>query len=302
MGAGGPQRQRCLLRAARPARRLPLAAICGAPRATADAAVPHGAGAPRRRTRCGWATASPATASTTAASRRWCRRATADAAKCPARLLVGRRRPALGRARADASRSSRRSSGAARSCGAARHPGVPIRTGASFVGLGTHAAPRGVLPDLAARPGQPASRPSTGSPRSRSTTAAAGRRATGTGRVRARGRSSTTSTAGTTDWLDVPAMLRGAKRDLRIPDDRPRPGAHLGGRPRGAARRRRARDVPDRLQRRQPGHRRCTRAGRGAAGSTAWARTALRAYDDKLCGRHLGAGAAQPRRRARSAC
>ena len=55
--------------------------------------------------------------------------------------------------------------------------------------------------------------------------------------------------------------------DLRVPDDRPRPGAHLGGRRRGAARRRRSRDVPDGFQRRQPGHRRRTRAGRGTAGA-----------------------------------
>ena len=56
--------------------------------------------------------------------------------------------------------------------------------------------------------------------------------------------------------LDPASGLR-----LREPDDRPRSGADLAGRPGGAARRCRARDVSDRLQRRQPGHRRCARAG-----------------------------------------
>lgn len=46
VGPGGPQRPGCLRRAARPARWLPRAAIRGAPRADADAALPHGAGVP----------------------------------------------------------------------------------------------------------------------------------------------------------------------------------------------------------------------------------------------------------------
>ena len=51
MGAGRPQRQRRLRRDARPARRLPVAAVRSASRQAPDAAVPHCAGAARHR--CG---------------------------------------------------------------------------------------------------------------------------------------------------------------------------------------------------------------------------------------------------------
>ena len=100
----------------------------------------------------------------------------------------------------------------------------------------------------------------------------------------------------TWDWLDVPALIRRRRQRLREPDDRPRPGADLAGRPGGAARRRRARHVSDRLQRRQPGDRRCARARRRMVehGVTP---AALAAYDAKLCGpisqlvlRNRGAG------------
>ena len=65
------------------------------------------------------------------------------------------------------------------------------------------------------------------------------------------------------DWLDVPALIRQRRQRVRESDDRPRSGADLAGRPGGAARRRRAPDVSDRLERRQPGDRRCARARRG---------------------------------------
>jgi 2-polyprenyl-6-methoxyphenol hydroxylase-like FAD-dependent oxidoreductase len=75
-------------------------------------------------------------------------------------------------------------------------PGVPVRTGASFVGLGS-LRHRVVLYPITPPTPPRAWPPSTGSPRSRWTTRAAGRKATGTGAWRCRS-SSTTSTAGTT--------------------------------------------------------------------------------------------------------
>ena len=93
----------------------------------------------RARTRCGSAAASPATARTpTAASPRLIEHADGSTSRGARRAADRRRRHPLGGARADASRRSRRSTGAARSCGAARPGRKPIRTGASFVGLGTH--------------------------------------------------------------------------------------------------------------------------------------------------------------------
>ena len=51
------------------------------------------------------------------------------------------------------------------------------------------------------------------------------------------------------------------RQRLREPNDRPRPDPDVAGRPGGADRRRRAPDVPDRVERREPGDRRCARAG-----------------------------------------
>ena len=65
------------------------------------------------------------------------------------------------------------------------------------------------------------------------------------------------------DWLDVPALDPWRRHRVRESDDRPRPGADLAGRAGGAARRRRAPDVSDRLERRQPGDYRCAHARRG---------------------------------------
>ena len=65
------------------------------------------------------------------------------------------------------------------------------------------------------------------------------------------------------DWLDVPDLIRQRRQRVREPDDRPRSDPDLAGRPGGADGRRRAPDVSDRLERRQPGHRRCARARRG---------------------------------------
>ena len=71
------------------------------------------------------------------------------------------------------------------------------------------------------------------------------------------------------DWLDVPALLSEVGLRLREPDDRPRPRSHLGRWAGGAARRCRACHVSDRLERREPGHRRCARARRCHWSSTA---------------------------------
>ena len=99
------------------------------------------------------------------------------------------------------------------------------------------------------------------------------------------------------DWLDVPALIRQRRQRVREPDDRPRSGADLAGRPGGAARRRRAR--------------RCIRPARTAAARRSsmracsaprWSSTASRRrrsppIDEKLCGpisqlilRNRGAG------------
>ena len=86
------------------------------------------------------------------------------------------------------------------------------------------------------------------------------------------------------------------RQRVREPDDRPRPDPDVAGRPGGADGRRRAPDVSDRLERRQPGDRRCARAGRCMVehGVTP---AALEAFDKKLCGpigqvvlRNRGAG------------
>jgi hypothetical protein len=63
-------------------------------------------------------------------------------------------------------------------------------------------------------------------------------------------------------WLDVPAFLSAQRRGLDEPDDRPRPGAHMGRRARGADGRRGACDVSHRVERREPGdHRRAHHRG-----------------------------------------
>ena len=144
-------------------------------------------------------------------------------------------------------------------------PGVPIRSGASFVGLGS-ARHRVVLYPIS-QP-DPASGLSTINWIAEITVDNRGGWTQGDWNRRVALEEFAHHFDGWNyGWLDVPAHAARREGDLRVPDDRPRPGAHLGGRPRGAARRRRARDVPDRLQRRQPGHRRCARAGRGAAGA-----------------------------------
>ena len=74
--------------------------------------------------------------------------------------------------------ASRRSTGAARSCGAARRMARPIRSGASFVGLGTHRSASSST-HFASRSPRRASRPSTGSPRSPRECRSAGHRAAG---------------------------------------------------------------------------------------------------------------------------
>ena len=64
------------------------------------------------------------------------------------------------------------------------------------------------------------------------------------------------------DWLDVPALIRQADSAFENPMIDRDPVPTWRRRPGGAAGRRRARDVSDRLERRQPGDRRCARAGR----------------------------------------
>ena len=195
MGAGGAQRQRRLFRAARPAGRLPLAAVFGAPRAAADAAVPHGV---RAAGPAGRAAGPPG--HRLPPGRRWRDRAAADARRQHAgsarQPAGGGGRPAFRGARADASAAAADPLG--RRDHVARHlagRADPQRRVLCRRGFG--AAPRGAVPDLAASTRPRAWRRSTGSPRSRWTTAAAGRRATGT--VASRWTSlRTTSTAGTT--------------------------------------------------------------------------------------------------------
>ena len=91
------------------------------------------------------------------------------------------------------------------------------------------------------------------------------------------------------------------RQRVREPDDRPRPDPDLAGRPGGADRRRRAPDVSDRLERRQPGDRRCARAGRlhGRAWRDAGGARGLR---QEALRPDLAGGVAQPRRRDRSGC
>jgi hypothetical protein len=84
-------------------------------------------------------------------------------------------------------------------------------------------------------------------------------------------------------WLDVPAFLSGERRGLDEPDDRPRPGAHMGWRARGADGRRGACDVSHRVERREPGdHRRRTIGAMMLAHGVG--PEALSAYDAALCG------------------
>ena len=120
VGAGRPQRQRHLRRAARPARGLPLAAVLGAPRPAADAAVPGGRSSGSAPPRSGSAIGSPATARRRRRRHRSDRvRATARRARSTARCWSAPMaciRPCARRC----TPTSRRSSGAARSCGAAR--------------------------------------------------------------------------------------------------------------------------------------------------------------------------------------
>ena len=82
-------------------------------------------------------------------------------------------------------------------------PGVPIRTGASFVGLGTHRH-RVVFYPISEPDPSPASRPSTGSRKSPSTTAAAGAMATGTRRSTSTTSSTTFGTGTTSGWTSRP--------------------------------------------------------------------------------------------------
>ena len=162
-----------------------------------------------------WAIASPATATAPMASRRWSRRATASASKCDGTLLVA----------ADGLHSAVRAQmhpdqppiqwgGAIMWRGTT--PGVPIRTGASFVGVGSLASTawcsiRSRRPIRA-----PAWPPSTGSPRSRSTTRRAGRQ--GDWNRRASLEDFIHHFDGWNyGWLDVPAMLRGANEVFEYP-------------------------------------------------------------------------------------
>ena len=63
-------------------------------------------------------------------------------------------------------------------------------------------------------------------------------------------------------WLDVPSIVRAVARDLPLSHGRPRPHPPLDLRPHHPAGRRRAPDVPDRLQRRVAGHPRRPGPGR----------------------------------------
>ena len=100
-----------------------------------------------------------------------------------------------------------------------------------------------------------------------------------------------------------PGADRGRSRDLRIPAGRPRPAAALDGRPRDAARRRRAPDVPDRLQRQRAGHPRRALPGRLLAdcaargGDLLYALTRIRGRAPAAHRRHR---AAQPPERPRA--
>ena len=67
------------------------------------------------------------------------------------------------------------------------------------------------------------------------------------------------------DWLDVPAMFAATRAGVRISDGRSHAGAAVEFRPRHVARRRGARDAPERLQRRVAGDSRRHRARRRAA-------------------------------------
>ena len=138
MGAGRTERQRHLLRAARQARRLQLAAIRGASRAGSTCCCTTRSWSGWGRRRCDSAAGSPAIASMpTAASARCVEHADGSTSEPRGALLIG----------ADGIHSAVR---------AQMHPGQPpihwggavmwrgttwgkpIRTGSSFVGLGTH--------------------------------------------------------------------------------------------------------------------------------------------------------------------
>jgi hypothetical protein len=239
MGAGRPQRQRRLQRAAWPAGRLPLAAVRGAPRPAADAAAADRARAAGARRRA------PGPARHRLPPERW-RRDGADRARDghgagrrpPA---DGRRRPAFGGPRADAPAAAAHPVGR-RHHVARHHAGRadPQRRLVRRPGLA--APPRGAVPDLAGRPGHGLA---TINWIAEITVDNAGGWRQGDWNRRVRWPSSrTTSTAGTTAGWTCRRCCAARSRDLRVPDDRPRPGAHLGGRPRGAAGRRGARDVP----------------------------------------------------------
>ena len=135
MGTGRPQWQRRLRRGARPARRLSMAAVRSAPRQAPDAAVPHCARAARLR--CG----PPRPARhRLPRTRRWRHGADRIAGRPSPRMqrqIAGRRgRLAFGCSSTDVSRPTADPVGR-RDHVAGTTPGVPIRTGASFVGVGS---------------------------------------------------------------------------------------------------------------------------------------------------------------------
>ena len=88
-------------------------------------------------------------------------------------------------------------------------PGVPIRSGASFVGLGTHRQ-RVVFYPISQPDPQPASRPSTGSPSSRSTIREGWQQQRLVPAGATSPTSSTTSTAGPTTGSTCPTCCGGA--------------------------------------------------------------------------------------------
>ena len=86
-----------------------------------------------------------------------------------------------------------------------------------------------------------------------------------------------------TPHVDLPKLVKGCARVLRVSDGRPRSAAALDARAGDAARRRGASHVSGRLQRRQPGDPRCALPGRPAGLGRARAQRALAAYEaDRL--------------------
>ena len=204
------ERQGRLLRASRPSRRLPLAAVRGAPRRLADAAVPHRARAPRSR-RGAPGHRVTATATRPMASRRWSRPGRNEDSNAR-KLLIGA--DGLHSAvRARCTPTSRRSSGAARSCGGARPRGAdPQRRIVRRLG-------RTATASCSIRSRRPIPRPvsprSTGSPRSPSTTR--GLEPRRLEREVAIDSFIHHFEGWRYDWLDVPAMLRGAEEVFEYP-------------------------------------------------------------------------------------